>query len=158
MERDEIVAVGSDDAGLALKREIVAHLSSKGVRVRDFGTDTDRSCDYPLYAEQVAAALVSGQAHKGIVICESGIGASIAANKVPGIRCALCHNCYTVRMSRSKDNANVLALGGGSTGVEVAKELVDVFLNTAFESGQENYDRRIAGIAEIEAKYSGASS
>lgn len=154
MESGEVVAVGCDHAGLALKRAIVAHLSSKGVQVSDFGTDTDTCCDYPLYAQQVAAALVSGQAHKGIVICVSGVGASIAANKVPGIRCALCHNRYTVLMSRSKDNANVLALGGGSTGVEVAKELVDMFLGTAFESGQVNYDRRIAAIAAIEAKYS----
>ena len=146
-----VVAVGCDFAGLALKQEIVSHLTGQGVQVIDFGTDTD----YPLCAEQVATAVVSGTALRGIVVCESGIGGSIAANKVPGIRCALCHNHYTVLMSRSKDNANVLALGGGSTGTEVAKGIVDTFLATSFESEQVNYARRVTAIAEIEAKHAG---
>lgn len=153
MEAVRSVAIACDHAGLGLKRLVTAHLSSKQVAVTDFGTDSEQSCDYPGFAEKVAEAVVSGQVQRGILVCGSGIGISIAANKVPGIRCALCHDHYTALMCRAHNDANVLALGGRTTGSEVALEIVDTFLATAFESAHPNHSRRIAQIAEMEAKY-----
>jgi ribose 5-phosphate isomerase B len=132
---------------------VAAHLTNKQIAVTDFGTDSEQSCDYPGYAEKVAEAVISGQVQKGILVCGSGIGISIAANKVPGIRCALCHDHYTAMMCRAHNDANILALGGRTTGTEVALEIVDTFLTTAFESAHPNHSRRIAQIAAIEAKY-----
>lgn len=153
MEAVRTVAIACDHAGLSLKRLVAAHLTSKQIAVTDFGTDSEQSCDYPGYAEKVAEAVVSGQVQKGILVCGSGIGISIAANKVPGIRCALCHDHYTAMMCRAHNDANILALGGRTTGSEVALEIVDTFLTTAFESAHPNHSRRIAQIAAIETKY-----
>lgn len=153
MEAVRTVAIACDHAGLALKRLVITHLTSKHIQLQDFGTDTEESCDYPIYAERVAEAVVSGQVQRGILVCGSGVGISIAANKVPGIRCALCHDHYTAMMCRAHNDANVLALGGRTTGSEVALEIVDTFLATAFESAHPNHSRRIGKIAAIEAKY-----
>ncbi len=143
-----MIAIGSDHGGFDLKEAVKKHLESRGFEVADKGTYDKSSCDYPEFGHAVAKAVASGEAEKGIVICTTGIGISISANKVPGIRCALCSEPLSARMTRLHNDANVLAMGGGLIGENLAKEIVDVFLDTEF-SGEERHQRRIDLIEKI---------
>ena len=143
-----MIALGSDHGGLVLKKAVMAHLDSRGIEYRDFGTYTADSCDYPDFGRAAAQAVASGDCEKGIVICTTGIGISISANKVPGIRCALCADVFSAKMTRLHNDANMLALGAGILGENLALEIVDTFLNTAF-SGEERHQRRIDLIERI---------
>lgn len=139
-----MIALGSDHGGYELKRHIMTYLESKGIPYQDYGTYTTASCNYPEYARAAAQAVASGACERGIVICTTGIGISIAANKVPGIRCALCRDLLSAQLTRAHNNANMLALAGGFTGPFEAEHIVDAFLNTAFEGGR--HAQRVAGI------------
>jgi ribose 5-phosphate isomerase B len=130
------VALASDHGGLDLKEQIKAHLEGQNIAVLDLGTHDTASVDYPDYAQKMAHTLKAGQAATGILICGTGIGISIAANRFAHVRAALVHDHFTAKMCREHNNANVLVLGGRTTGIEVAKECADVFLNTAFEGGR----------------------
>lgn len=142
-----MIAIGSDHGGFELKTKVIAHLQEKGVECRDFGTNSLESCDYPDFGRAVAEAVAKGECEQGIVICTTGIGISITANKVPGIRCALCHNTTTARMTREHNNANVLAIGAGMVGDILALDIVDTFLATPFSNG-ERHQRRIDKIEQ----------
>jgi len=146
-----MIALGSDHGGLALKKEIMKHLDEKGIVYKDFGTYSEDSCDYPVYGELVGKAVVSGEYESGIVVCGTGIGISIAANKVRGVRAALCGDCYSAEYTRRHNNANVLALGGRVIGDGLALKIVDIFLNTEFEGGR--HAKRVELISQIEEKY-----
>ena len=128
----------------------MAHLKERGVEFRDYGTFSTDSCDYPDYGEAVARAVASGECERGIVVCGTGIGISIAANKVHGIRCALCGDCYSAEKSREHNDANMLALGGRVLGEGLALKIVDTFLDTEFAGGR--HARRLAKIAAIEER------
>ena len=143
-----MIAIGSDHGGFELKQEIMKHLDETGVAYKDFGTYSQDSCDYPVYAELVSKAVVSGEYESGILICGTGIGISISANKVKGVRAALCHDCYSAEFTRRHNNANILALGGRVIGAGHALKIVDIFLNTEFEGGR--HARRVDLITEIE--------
>lgn len=145
-----MIAIGSDHGGYALKKEIIAHLEERGLAYKDFGTQSDASVDYPDYGEAVGRAVVSGECDRGIVICGTGIGISIAANKVRGVRCALCGDCYSADMSRRHNNANVLALGGRVLGISLALKITDVFLDSPFDGGR--HERRVGKITDIEGR------
>lgn len=145
-----MLAIGSDHGGFALKQEIMKHLDEKGVAYKDFGTDSEKSVDYPIYGETVGKAVASGEYERGIVICGTGIGISIAANKVKGVRAALCGDCYSAEYTRRHNDANVLALGGRVTGPGLACKIVDIFLDTEFEGGR--HERRVAEISDIESR------
>ena len=140
-----MIAIGSDHGGFELKQKVIAHLKEQGKEVKDFGTYSLDSCDYPDYGRAVGEAVASGQCEKGIVICTTGIGISITANKVPGIRCALCHNTTTARLTRDHNDANVLAIGAAMVGEIVAMDIVDTFFATDFSHG-ERHQRRIEKI------------
>lgn len=142
-----MIAIGSDHGGFDLKEEIIAHLKAQGVEVKDEGCYDKSSCDYPVYGRAVAKAVASGECEKGIVVCTTGIGISITANKVKGIRAALCTDPLMARITRLHNNANVLALGAGIIGPNMAKEIVDTFLNTEFPQ-EERHQRRIDQIEE----------
>ena len=146
------ISLGCDHGGYALKEHIKAYLESKGHEVVDCGTYSTDSCDYPIFGEAAARKVQSGECERGIVICTTGIGISIAANKVRGIRCALLSDCFSAEMCRAHNNANMCALGGRVTGPELAKRMVDLFLTTEFLGGRhadrvnmisalENHDR-----------------
>lgn len=143
------VSIGCDHGGYKLKEEVKAHLLEQGIEVVDFGTNDLNSCDYPEFGAKAALAVANGECEKGIVICTTGIGISIAANKIKGIRCALCSDLTSARLTREHNDANVLAMGAAIIGNLVALDIVDVFLNTEF-SGMEKHARRIAKVAEIE--------
>ena len=145
-----MIGIGSDHGGFPLKEEIKKHLDEIGVAYKDFGTDSPESCDYPIYAEAVARAVVSGEVEKGILICGTGIGISIAANKVKGIRAALCGDCYSAEYTRRHNDANILTMGARVTGGGLACKIVDTFLTTEFEGGR--HARRVALIADIEER------
>lgn len=140
-----MVAIGSDHGGYDLKEAVIAHLKEQGIACKDFGCFEKSSCDYPIYGRAVAEAVASGECEKGIVICTTGIGISITANKVKGIRCALCADTLTAKMTREHNDANVLALGGGIVGPNLAVGIVDTFLNTEF-SGEDKHRRRVGMI------------
>ena len=140
-----MIAIGSDHGGWELKQEIMAHLKERGLAYWDFGTYTSDSCDYPVYGKAVAQAVASGEYAFGILICGTGIGISITANKVPGIRAALCGDCFSAEATRAHNDANILALGGRVTGAGLALKIVDTFLDTPF-SGDERHARRISMI------------
>lgn len=142
-----MVAIGSDHGGFELKELIIKHLEEQGVDVNDMGCYDKSSCDYPVYGRAVAKAVADGSCEKGIVICTTGIGISITANKVKGIRAALCADTLSAKLTRLHNDANVLALGAGIVGPNLAMEIVDTFLNTNF-SGEERHQRRIDGIEE----------
>jgi ribose 5-phosphate isomerase B len=142
-----MIALGSDHGGYVLKEAVKKHLTERGIEFKDFGTDGFASCDYPEFGRAAAEAVASGECEKGIVICTTGIGISIVANKVKGIRCALCSETTTARLTREHNDANMLALGGGFTGELLANEIVDVFLDTEF-SGLEKHSRRISKIED----------
>ncbi len=147
------LAIGSDHAGFDLKKEIIAYLKEYGnIEITDHGTYSEDSVDYPDLALKVAEAVASGQAERGIIICGTGIGISIAANKVPGIRAANCHDVYTAQMCREHNNANVLAFGSRVIDSDTAKAIVKTFLETEFAGGR--HARRVEKITEIEKKYS----
>ncbi|MDO4187912.1 MAG: ribose 5-phosphate isomerase B [Lachnospiraceae bacterium] len=139
------VSIGCDHGGYDLKEEVKAHLLEKGIEVEDFGTNDLSSCDYPDFGIAAAKAVAEGKVDKGIVICTTGIGISIAANKVKGVRCALCSDLTSARLTREHNDANVLALGAAIIGHLVAVDIVDVFLSTEF-SGLEKHSRRIEKI------------
>lgn len=143
-------AIGSDHGGYELKQAVMTHLKERGVEFRDYGTFSTDSCDYPDYGEAVARAVASGECERGIVVCGTGIGISIAANKVHGIRCALCGDCYSAEKSREHNDANMLALGGRVLGEGLALKIVDTFLDTEFAGGR--HARRLAKIAAIEER------
>ena len=142
-----MIAIGCDHGGYELKQKLLALLRDRGLAYKDFGCDSTASVDYPVYGKAVARAVAAGECEKGIVICSTGIGISIAANKVPGIRCALCGDCFSARATRQHNDANVLALGALVTGPGLALEIVDIFLNTPF-SGEERHCRRVAQLEE----------
>ena len=142
-----MIAIGSDHGGYALKQVIISHLADRGIEFRDFGTYSEASCDYPEYGEAVGRAVASGECELGIAVCGTGIGISIAANKVPGIRCAMCGDCFSAKATRLHNNANVLALGALVTGPGLALEIVDIFLDTPF-SEEERHSRRVSQLEE----------
>ena len=137
-----MIAIGSDHGGYALKERIVRHLKEAGIPFEDLGCHSTESCDYPVYGHAVAQAVAEGRCEKGIVVCTTGIGISISANRHPRIRCALCADTLTARLTRLHNDANMLALGGGVVGENLALEIVNVFLNTPF-SGEARHQRRI---------------
>ena len=137
-----MIAIGSDHGGYALKQRIIHYLEEKNLPYEDVGCHGEDSCDYPVFGHAVAEAVAEGRAQKGIVICTTGIGISISANKHPGIRCALCADSTSARLTRLHNDANMLALGAGITGEILALEIVDTFLNTPF-SGEERHQRRV---------------
>ena len=143
-----MIAIASDHGGYPLKEHIKAYLAAKGITCQDFGTDSTESCDYPAFGKAAAQAVASGQCEWGIVICTTGIGISIAANKVKGIRCAHCTDSLSAEMTRRHNDANVLALGAGITGPNLAKRIVETFLNTEFEGGR--HARRVGLLDAIE--------
>ena len=145
-----MIAIGSDHGGFALKQDVMKYLTELGLEYKDYGTYTEDSCDYPVYGEAVARAVANGEAEMGIVICGTGIGISITANKVKGIRAALCGDCYSAEFTRRHNDANVLAMGARVTGSGLACKIVDTFLTTEFEGGR--HAKRIALIAELEEK------
>lgn len=140
-----MIAIGSDHGGFELKELVIAHLEEKGMDVKDVGCFDKSSCDYPEFGRAVAQAVAAGECEKGIVICTTGIGISITANKVKGIRAALCTDPLMAKLTRLHNNANVLALGAGIVGPNLAIEIVDNFFDTEF-SGDERHQRRIDGI------------
>lgn len=140
-----MIALGSDHGGYDLKMQVMEHLKERGLEVKDFGCFGKSSCDYPDFGKAAAEAVADGTCDRGIVVCTTGIGISIAANKVKGVRCALCTDPYLAKMTRLHNDANMLALGGGITGKNLALEIVDTFLDTEFSQG-ENHIRRISKI------------
>ena len=143
-----MIAIGCDHGGYQLKQAVIRHLGDRGIDFHDFGTYSEESCDYPEYGEAVGRAVASGECELGIVICGTGIGISIAANKVRGVRAAVCGDCFSAEMCRRHNNANVLALGGRVIGPGLALKIVDIFLSTGFDGGR--HARRVAKISEIE--------
>ena len=139
-----MIALGCDHGGYELKQEVIKHLQERGIEFKDFGCDSTESVDYPVYAKKVAQAIVDGTCDKGILICGTGIGISIVANKIKGIRAALCHNEYTAKQARLHNDANILALGARVIGDELGKAIVKTFLNTEFEGGR--HARRVSKI------------
>lgn len=145
------IALACDHGGLNLKNAIINYLKENGYEFVDFGTNTTDSCDYPDYALPAAEAVASGECDRGILICSTGIGVSIVANKVPGVRCAHCHDTYCAEFTRLHNNSNVLALGEKVVGAGYALKIVETFLNTEFEGGR--HQRRVDKITEIEKKF-----
>ena len=146
------IAVCCDHGGLALKNALSEALKTEGHEIEDFGTTNENSCDYPDFALLASEAVAEGKCERGIFVCTTGIGISIAANKVPGIRCALCSEPLSAKMTRLHNNANVLALGGGFVGKNLALAIVKTFLETPF-SEEDKHRRRIDKISAIEKKY-----
>lgn len=142
------IVLASDHGGFELKEAIKIHLIKKGYYINDIGVDDTKSVDYPDYGKRAAMMVAGGEADKGIIICGTGIGISIVANKIKGIRCALCTNEYMARMSRMHNNANMLALGGRVTGIGLAADIADVWLSTEFEGGR--HENRVNKITDIE--------
>lgn len=142
-----MVALGSDHGGLELKNKIIKYLEKNNIPYKDFGCYDESSCDYPVFGKAAAKAVANGECEKGIVVCTTGIGISIAANKVKGIRCALCSDTLSAKMTRLHNDANMLALGGGYVGENLAVDIVETFLNTEF-SNEEKHKRRIALLEE----------
>lgn len=137
-----MIALGSDHGGFDLKQTIICYLEENKIEYKDFGCLDKSSCDYPEFGRAAALAVANGECEKGIVICTTGIGISISANKVPGVRCALCADTLSAKMTRLHNNANMLALGAGIVGPNLAVEIVETFLNTDF-SNDERHIRRI---------------
>ena len=142
-----MIGIGSDHGGFALKEAIKKHLEERGLEYKDFGTYSSASCDYPVYGRAVAKAVAAGECELGILICGTGIGISITANKVPGVRAALCSDCFSAEATRLHNNANILALGARVLGEGLALKIVDTFLDTPF-SNDERHVRRISMIEE----------
>lgn len=145
------ISIGCDHGALALKNKVADHLRAQGYEVQDFGTHTADSCDYPDYAAQAARAVASGACDRGIVLCTTGIGVSICANKIQGIRCALLSDPWSARMTRLHNDTNMMALGAGVVGENLALEIVDTWLGTPF-SGEERHQRRIDKAMALEKR------
>lgn len=145
------VALGGDHAGFDLKELVAERLADRAASVTDCGTDDRTSCDYPDFAIAVAGEVLSGRADRGIVICGSGVGVSVAANKIPGIRAAICHDTYSAHQGVEHDDMNVLCIGGRIIGSELAMEIIEAFLAAEYTPG-ERHARRLAKVLEIEAK------
>ena len=143
-----MIAIASDHGGYQLKEHLKAYLAAKGLTCEDFGTNSTESCDYPIFGKAAAQAVAAGRCETGIVICTTGIGISICANKVKGIRCALCGDILSAELTRRHNNANMLALGAGITGPLLAEQIVDAFLSTEFEGGR--HERRVGLMMDIE--------
>lgn len=143
-----MIAIGCDHGGYELKLAVIEHLKSKGLEVKDFGCYSSDSVDYPDYAYPVAKAVVNGEAEKGILICGTGIGMSIAANKVKGIRCALCSDTFSAHATREHNDSNILALGARVVGLNLALDIVDTWLGAEFTGGR--HANRIEKITKIE--------
>lgn len=144
------IAVGSDHGGFVLKNAVIKHLEERGFDYVDLGTDSEESCDYPDFGELVAKKVAAGECDCGIAICGTGVGISIAANKIKGIRAALCTDCFTAEATRLHNDANVLCMGGRVVGEGLALKIVDTFLDTPF-SGEERHIRRVEKIAKLES-------
>ena len=144
-----IIALGSDHADLPLKKEIMELLDSMNIQYKDFGIYTTDSCDYAQFGQRAANAVVSGECEKGILCCGTGIGISLAANKVKGIRCVVCSDCFSAKMSREHNDANMLSLGARVVGGELARMIVKIWLETEFAGGR--HQRRVDQIMAIEA-------
>lgn len=142
-----MIALGSDHGGYELKQEIIAYLKEKNLEYKDYGCDSKESCDYPVYAKKVANAIVTGECDRGILICGTGIGISITANKIKGIRAALCHDTFSAQATREHNDANILAMGARVVGPGLALKIVETFLNTEF-SNDERHIRRIEQIED----------
>lgn len=147
-----MIAIGSDHAGFELKQVIMKHLEERNIEFKDYGTYSADSCDYAVYAEKTARAVVSGECELGLLFCGTGVGISIAANKVKGIRACCCSDLFSAEMTRMHNNANMLCLGGRVITPEKAIELVDIFLDTPF-SGEERHQRRIDQIIDLENRF-----
>lgn len=142
-----MIGIGCDHGGYELKQEIIQYLKKNNIAYRDFGCDSTEAVDYPVYAKKVANAVVNGECEQGILICGTGIGISIAANKIKGIRAALCHDCFSAQATREHNNANILAMGARVIGAGLALKVVETFLNTKF-SEEERHKNRIQQIEE----------
>lgn len=142
-----MIALGSDHGGYGLKQEIIRHLEEKGIEYKDYGCYDESPCDYPVFGRKAAQAVVSGECEKGILICGTGIGISIAANKIKGIRAALCHDVFSAKATREHNDANMLAMGARVVGPGLALMIVDTFLNTEF-SNAERHQKRIDMLEE----------
>ena len=140
-----MIALGCDHGGYGLMQEVIRHLEDRGLEYKNYGCYSEESVDYPVYAKAAANAVASGECEKGILICGTGIGISIAANKVPGIRAALCHDCFSAEATRQHNDANMLAMGARVIGPGLALKIVDIFLYTPF-SNDERHIRRIGMI------------
>lgn len=140
-----MIALGCDHGGFALMQEVIAYLEKNNLEYKNFGCYDEKSVDYPVYAKAVANSVAAGECEKGILICGTGIGISIAANKVAGVRCALCTDCFCAEATRQHNDANILAMGGRVVGPGLAVKIVDTFLNTPF-SNDERHIRRISMI------------
>lgn len=147
-----MIAIGSDHAGYELKQVIMKHLEERNIEFKDYGTYSEDSCDYAVYAEKTARAVVDGECELGLLFCGTGVGISIAANKVKGIRACCCSDLFSAEMTRMHNNANMLCLGGRVITPEKAIELVDIFLDTPF-SGEERHQRRIDQIIDLENRF-----
>ena len=143
------IAIGCDHGALALKNKVAAYLEKQGIEVKDFGTYTLDSCDYPEFAAAAAKAVACGECDKGIVLCTTGIGVSISANKIDGIRCALLSDVWSAKMTRLHNDTNMMALGAGVVGENLALEIVDTWVGTEF-SGEERHQRRIDKLMALE--------
>ena len=145
-----MIAIASDHGGFALKQELISQLKKDGIAFEDLGTYTEESCDYPAYAEKVCRGVVAGTYEKGILVCGTGIGMSMAATKIHGIRCALCCDCFSAEMTRRHNDSNVLSLGGRVLGVELASRIMKIFLSTPFDGGR--HQRRVDQMMALEAQ------
>jgi RpiB/LacA/LacB family sugar-phosphate isomerase len=146
------IVVGADHAGFEMKQVLADYLRQRGHEVIDKGTDSDDPVDYPDFAEAVSGVLLAGQAERGVLVCGSGVGASVSANKIPGIRAGLCHDTYSAHQGVEHDDMNILVLGARVIGVEMARELVDHFLAAKF-NGEERHRRRVEKIKALERRY-----
>lgn len=144
------IGIANDHSSVEMKQEVAAYLEEKGYEVVNYGTDSYESCDYPLYGEKIGRAVASGEVDFGIAICGTGLGISLAANKVHGIRAVVCSEPYTARLARQHNNANILAFGARVIGIELAKMIIDEFLNAEFEGGR--HARRVDMIMDIEKR------
>lgn len=147
-----MIALGSDHAGYELKQVIIKHLEERNIEYKDYGTYSTDSCDYAVFAEKTARAVADGECELGLLFCGTGVGISMAANKVRGIRACCCSDLFSAEMTRLHNNANILCLGGRVVTPEKAKELVDIFLDTPF-SGEERHQRRIDQITDLENRF-----
>lgn len=143
-----MIAIACDHAALDMKAEVIRILEERGLEYKDFGTYTTESCHYPIFGARAAQSVASGECEKGILICGTGIGMSLVANKVKGIRCSLCSDSYSAKMTRAHNNSNMLAMGARVIGIEVAKEIVAAWLDTPFEGGR--HQTRVDMITALE--------
>ena len=145
-----MIALGSDHVGITLKREIIALLEDIGIEYKDFGTYTEDRTDYPVYATRAAKAVANGECERAILICGTGIGISIAANKIDGIRAVVCSDCYSAKLSREHNNTNILAMGARVVGIDLAKMITKIWLTTSYEGGR--HQKRLDMITALEQK------